>query len=166
MHDYYVYAHVPREPRILGDVFYIGKGRRNRAWRVDNRNLHWRKIAEKYGYSVMILAANLSDFEALELEKSFILCSGRTSLCNMTDGGEGVSGWHASEETRARASAARKGRKYSEETKRKMSLAKKGRKFTEAHKASMRAAHKGMSGRTLSPEHRAKLSASMKGRKK
>jgi hypothetical protein len=52
-------------------------------------------------------------------------------LCNLTSGGEGVSGCVVSEHTRNLISAVHKGRVKSEEEKVKLSLSQKGRKKTK-----------------------------------
>jgi hypothetical protein len=68
-----------------------------------------------------------------------------------------------SPETRARMSAAHKGRPghpVSAETRAKMAAAHKGRALSPAHRAKMSAAHK---GHEVSPETRAKLAAALKG---
>lgn len=59
-------------------------------------------------------------------------------LTNLTDGGEGMSGWVPGAETKAKWSAALKGKPRSEEVKRKISDAQKGRKKSETSKAAMR----------------------------
>ncbi len=73
-----------------------------------------------------------------------------------------------SSETRAKMSAAakgkNKGKKHSLETRTKMSAASKGKKKSPEHRAKIAASNKGKNkGRKLSPEHRAKLSAAGKG---
>ena len=101
---------------------------------------------------------------------------------NISDGGEGHMGWthtpeacakisatnrgeknpfygkHHTDETKAKMSAAKCGRKLSPETRAKISAAKCGRKFSPETRAKISAAN---SGRKLSPETRAKISASM-----
>jgi len=67
---------------------------------------------------------------------------------NQTDGGGGLLGLETSEATRAKISAAKKGKKIGP--------------MSEATKAKIRAGNK---GKTLSTEHRAKLSKAGKGRK-
>ena len=70
---------------------------------------------------------------------------------NLTDGGEGMSGWKASQETRRKISEAQKGKSLSPEHRRKLSEAKKG---TPSHNK----------GKTLSPEHRRKISEANQNR--
>ena len=104
---------------------------------------------------------------------------------NLTDGGEGLSGWKASaeirrkqsearrgerhhlygkahsQETRQKISDAHKGRKHSPETRRKMSEFRKGKKLSPHQKQKLLEANK---GRKHSPETRQKISNSLKGK--
>ncbi len=118
--EFYVYIHFRSDD---GLPFYVGKGRANRAWRTDGRSVQWNRIVAKHGLKVEILKADISESDAFELEKSTILTLGRGFLCNHTDGGEGVAGWEPSDETKARMSAAQRGRKHSDSAKAKMGIA-------------------------------------------
>jgi len=97
----YVYIH----RRISNnEVFYVGKGTNNR-WSKTDRNWRWKAIAKKHGVYCEIVANSLNNNEACILEKKLITCYGRLdkttgTLCNLTDGGEGVVGCNLSEETR------------------------------------------------------------------
>ena len=73
----------------------------------------------------------------------------------------GVSGKRGPE-TRAKVSAALRGRKLSPETRAKISAAHKGKKVSQETCAKLSEAHK---GKKLSPEARAKIGAANKGRK-
>lgn len=68
---------------------------------------------------------------------------------NLTDGGEGTTGWVPSEEWRAKRSKYMTGRKPTDETKEKLSLALTGRKFT---KESIEKRSASRRGKKLSPE--------------
>lgn len=92
--DFYVYLH---RKKTTGEVFYVGKGKENRAWEKSGRNKYWKHIASKHGYTVEIYQNNLQEWYALELEQELILRFGRLvdntgSLCNITCGGESGSG--------------------------------------------------------------------------
>jgi hypothetical protein len=63
-------------------------------------------------------------------------------LHNRTDGGDGVSGFTHSPETRAKLSAANKGKTLSPETREKLSAARKGETFSPETRAKMSAAKK------------------------
>ena len=149
---FYTYEHTRND---TGAVFYVGKGRGRRAEATYNRNIYWKRIVAKAGgFSVRMVAEHVDeDFAFLvEMERIDQLRRLGVGLCNMTDGGEGTSGFFPSEETRKRMSAARSGERHpqfgkpkSEETKRKLRLAS--------------------TGKTLSAESRAKISAAILGRK-
>lgn len=161
--NFYVYAHTKATD---GSYFYIGKGHGKRAYDKRSRNQYWHNTVAKYGYNVTILADNLSEDKAFELEQFIIEEIGRDNLCNMTDGGEGASGAIRSEETRAKMSAANKGKNLgrirSKEHKQKLSASLKGNQYrlgkthTEETKAKISVIHK---GKKYSDESRAKISA-------
>ncbi len=87
---------------------------------------------------------------------------------NLTDGGDGTSGFRPSDETRAKLSAARRGSKRSAETRAKMSAAQRGRpRHSDETKAKIAASKLGNTysvGRKLSEETRAKISAGNTGK--
>lgn len=73
---------------------------------------------------------------------------------NLTDGGEGTIGVVRSDETRAKISKAKKGRKLTPEQIEKLRAANTGRVKTAEERAKLSAAHK---GKPKSPEHVAKM---------
>jgi hypothetical protein len=173
--SFYVYVYFKPD----GSPFYIGKGSGNRAKElVRNRNVHFKRIIEKYGKSnIKFVIFNCDSEDAafskeIELIKSFKNLG--FVLSNMTDGGEGVSGVIHSEETKRKLSLARlgksswnKGKPHSEETKRKLSEANLGYKHSDEAKlkiklANMSRTHK--SGYKLSDEHKNKISVGGKGK--
>ncbi len=99
----YLYRHIRLDKN---EPFYVGIGSDNsykRANETSRRNLHWKNIVKKGPYEIEIILDNLTWEEACEKEKEFIALYGRTnlnkgSLCNLTDGGEGLI--NPSEETR------------------------------------------------------------------
>ena len=126
--------------------FYVGKGKGERAYDL-SRNDHHDRISEKYGHAVVIIADNLTEEEAFNLEretiedyvfnlgygidiKSYENRENNEFLTNMTFGGEGVSGIQHSDEAKRKISEAMKGKN-------------KGRKFSEEHKQKISKAHKG-----------------------
>lgn len=76
--DYYVYEHIRPDN---GTCFYVGKGRGKRAW-CKTRNEHHDRIVNNVGMEVKIIAENLSEKEALDLERKTIL--------NYLDNGYGI----------------------------------------------------------------------------
>jgi NUMOD3 motif len=138
-----------------GTPYYVGKGSGNRAY---SSKRH--KIPCPKDRSRIIVFPMLSEAEAFECEKTLIKLFGRKDresdgmLRNLTDGGEGCAGVKGpkSPEHRKKIGIALTGRRASQETRDKISAAKKGR-YSEAQ----RLAH-------TSPEYRAKLSAILQGR--
>lgn len=114
---YYVYQHVRLDTL---EPFYVGKGKDSRAYSRWGRNKHWYNIVNKVGYSVEIVQDNLTEEEAFNLEIETIANYRKLEykLCNMTNGGEGVSGCTPSEKTRAKMSASKQN--ISEETRAKL----------------------------------------------
>lgn len=90
MHNkkYYVYEHREAD---TGRVFYVGKGFGNRKGRMCDRNEYWRRVAKKHGFTSHIIRENMTERDALAFEVDIISAYGRENLCNLTDGGEGVS---------------------------------------------------------------------------
>ena len=106
-HNFYVYGHYKPD----GTIFYIGKGYGNRAWKTSNRNNFWQNTVNKHGtYQVVLLHEHLSEDEAFLKEKEEIAFWGRRSeggfLINLTDGGEGTSGYVYTAEQLANLKAA------------------------------------------------------------
>jgi hypothetical protein len=126
----YVYQHIRLD---TNEVFYVGVGKRKgRAHTHYGRNKYWHHIINKVGYSIQIIAENISYKEALDLEKNLIKTIGRKdlglgSLVNMTDGGEGSLGKIQSEMTRSKkriSMIGKNSRSCKEETKKKLSIAR------------------------------------------
>ena len=142
---YYTYAYL-REDKT---PYYIGKGKGNRI------NSKQRSIKPPKDKSrIIYLKQNLTEAEAFRHEIYMIDVFGRKDLgtgilYNMTDGGDGTSGYIPSEESRKKMSEAKKGKTPSEETRRKISEAKKG--------------NTSMLGKTHSEETRRKMSETSKG---
>lgn len=87
-------------------MFYVGKGRRDRAWSLQGRNIYWRRVNSKHGFAVTICAYWDSEDEAHQHEIFLIKCfrDMGTPLTNMTDGGEGMSGYTPSPESNMKRS--------------------------------------------------------------
>lgn len=97
----YVYIH---RRASNGTPFYVGKGTQRRAWcktKSEWRSDFWIRTAKKHGVIVDIVKSGMSDRDALGMEVSLIrsLKSQGEKLVNMTDGGDGKSGYIAPAET-------------------------------------------------------------------
>lgn len=127
---HYVYCHFRNDTNT---VFYVGKGQKRRAYSAQRRNPYWYNIVNKaQGFRVEIVAHNLTEKEALNYERVLISALREQypdTLCNLTDGGDGV--YNPSEETRAKQRAAKLGRTLSEEHKQKIGASGKNRIVTE-----------------------------------
>jgi len=180
MDKFYTYIYLdPRKkgPFTYGEYtfnyepFYVGKGSANRL------NEHLKEINNKFlddfGLTlkqkiliemikfdkvdpiILKVKEGLNEKEAFNLEILLISLIGRLDkktgpLTNLTEGGEGISGWLASKETRRKMSNYHKGKHHLEETKKKIRDSNKGKKLT---------------GRILSQETKDKISKGNKGKK-
>lgn len=145
MFIYYVYAYL----RENGSPYYIGKGKGNRAYD-KNHN-----VSIPPSERIVFLEKNLSEIGAFALERRYIKWYGRKDqggfLRNLTEGGDGTSGFKHSQETKAKIAfsmsgpnnVGRKGQKLSEETKIKM---------RKPHIRTKPAWNKGLKTGPLSPE--------------
>ena len=132
MNKYYVYFH--KNP-ITNEIFYVGKGCGSRAYIKDNRGKHYLNYVKKYGNPIIeIVKDNISNEEAIELEKRLINDIGRSelqkgNLVNSTDGGEaGVSGMVHSIDAKIKMSESKKGKPSNS----------KGKKWNDASREKMR----------------------------
>lgn len=177
---FYVYAHLDPSSN---EVRYIGKGKDRRAWSFSHRKGHhgnWINKLKKLGLKpiVQILFKNLSEEDAFKKEKELI--KSYTNLTNLTDGGEGVSGYSPSEEFKEWIKEYNTGKKQTAEQIENMAKTKRGKprspkvresiskgckgiKFSSEHKHKMSLAHLGLK---QTPEHIAKIIAKNTGRKR
>ena len=156
MNKYYVYVYL-REDGHPPSPYYVGKGKdkrfQARHGRKYTNNGYWNPPKEE---NIRFVKTNLTDAEAIELEKKLIKQYGRKDnntgiLRNFTDGGEGSSGRLVKQETRELWTKQRTGRKASPETCAKISESKKGKK-------------NGFYGKTHTPETIEKIRESAKKR--
>jgi len=165
---FYTYAHYKPQ----GGLFYIGKGKRRRAFAMDTRNSHWQNVVNKYGKPhVELLAGWDTEEEALDHERLLIACfkDMGMELTNKTDGGEGTSGYKHTEEAKLKNRLAHMGRTpWNKGLKGVMIAWNKGLPMSEEQRIKLRNAKLGKvgnrKGKTNSPEHRAKISFANKGK--
>jgi hypothetical protein len=135
MEIFYVYRLVSN-----GVPFYVGKGKKTKSYnRIDYHLNYWshnknkkltNKIKKLNGiFDIEIIFESSNEMECLNLETQLISEIGRENLCNLTDGGEGVSGFNHSEETKQKISIWRKGKSLSEETCKKITQNKIGNAY-------------------------------------
>lgn len=181
------YAYVHFKPDLT--PFYVGKGKGARAFEFNRRkqNPRYANIVEKYGKPLVSKIECSSEEIAFELEKGLIKCFRRSGikLTNLTDGGEGISGFTHCEETRKKMSISasasmtqerrdelsvcRKGVPMSDKAKLNMSASATGRKHTDETKLKIgigasRPNNNGMLGKTLKEETKRKMSEAKIGK--
>ena len=168
---FYVYLFLRSKDSVHGkkySPYYVGKGSGNRCYGKSGRPANRPKDIS----CIVTVQEGLTEEEAFSLERYCIALYGRLDiktgiLHNRTDGGEGRSGYVASEQTRRRMSrkgpanalwgrtgelSARWGTVHTEETKKKISETKTGERNPNW-------------GKTHSPETRRRISEGQRGRK-
>lgn len=140
---------------------YVGKGKNRRSanhlWRSHNADV--RRLVRMAGgeLPIVIVRDSITESEAFETEIALIAAIGRGMdgpLLNLTDGGDGVSGYRWTPEQIAAVSAARRGFVLSSEARAKIRAALAGVPKSPEHRAAAAAARKGVgTGRKLSKAH-------------
>lgn len=128
---FYIYRHIRPD---TNEVFYIGKGREGtrRHLSKQSRSPYWHNIIKLNGgkYDIEIIMSGLTNEEALEEEINLIQFYGRRrdggTLCNLSLGGEGITGHVHTEETKKKMSEAKSGKINTDEHRKNISLGKKG----------------------------------------
>jgi hypothetical protein len=135
METFYVYV------LISNNIpFYIGKGKKTEKYNRINYHLNYwshnknkklvNKIKKLNGiFNIEIIFESSNEQECLDLETKIISNIGKENLCNLTDGGEGTSGFNHSNESKQKISIWRKGKLLSKETCRKITQNKKGNAY-------------------------------------
>lgn len=121
-------------------------------------------LAVGLDYTIVVLE-EVTTKDALGSAECFWIAYGRACnwpLTNLSDGGPGNIGWRAPPETRARMSAAAKGKPKSAEHALNAGMARRGAKMPLWLMEKLRTIN---TGRPLSAEHREKVGASSRGRK-
>lgn len=133
MNEYYTYAYLRED----GTPYYIGKGKGRRAYKSHIRQ-NKTNLKPKDNSKIIFLKKNLTEESANKHEVYMISIFGRKDLGtgilrNMTNGGDGISGYSHSEDTKKKISKPGGknpfyGKKHSPEAIEKMKLASKNRK--------------------------------------
>lgn len=134
MYTVYLRTNTINEKQYVGQTSNFTR----RNWDWNTLSNHYANILltqerNEYGldnFTTKVLAEVETQEEALELEKKFIkeLNTKAPNGYNLTDGGDGILGYHFTEEQKKKISEKAKGRKHSEETRKKMSESRKGEK--------------------------------------
>ena len=157
--EFYVYLHIRLDNMT---PFYVGKGKRDRAYDLDRSDFH-NSVRDEYDCKVVIIKDKLTESQAFRLEKRmikyYVLTLGYgipikgydnydhdlPYLTNFTWGGEGTSGLNAfanktpeeMEIIRRNLSESHKGIQFSEEHKQNLSKSHSGKQFSEETKRKM-----------------------------
>lgn len=156
-----VYAHKRKD---TGEVFYIGMGKPSRPTSFSGRSSEWLAIVKNFGYSIELLATDLTYSEAIAKEIELIALYRKNSpntLVNKTAGGQGHYGFKASEETKEKLRVSHTGYKHTPEQTAKIVAKTKGKKRSLESLEKMSKARLGVSVHT--EFSRQKISDSKKG---
>lgn len=177
---FYVYAYLrdkDSDTAKAGTPYYIGKGTGKRY--IDK---HGKTPVPKNRNNIVFLEKNLTDLGAIALERRYIKWYGRKDICtgillNLTNGGDGHSGFKRTQEAIEKLAKFNTGKKHSEETRKKISEANSGskngmfgKKQSEEHIRKNKESNTGKHlhdywiGRKQSAEANFKRSIAMKGR--
>lgn len=158
MKQFYSYLYLRED----GTPYYAGKGTGERAFHSATHAVRPPKDRTR-----IVVFPMASEAEAFESERALIELFGRKDnstgiLRNMTDGGDGSSGYKHTIDTRKKMSVQRTGRKLSEGWKKKIGQALVGRKNSTE---TIKKRSDSLRGRVLSPESRMKISQSLRKNK-
>lgn len=119
---FYVYIHYRKSD---GLPFYVGKGKNKRDKTISGRSSWWKRVVEKHGFFYKRIVSNVSEDTAFDIEKSTIalLRGSGFEICNLTNGGDGMSGHKPSPETILKRIKQTTGKKRTAEQRLRMSLA-------------------------------------------
>jgi hypothetical protein len=137
MNQSFVYCHIRND---TNEVFYIGKGNKFRVNSPRGRSGYWNNIVNKAGgFKSNIVAANLSDIDALNFESILIKSMKNQGfrLCNIIDRTGNVSGYKHTPEMKeyirqkAIGNKSRTGQKATPEEREKIRQSQLGKKHSD-----------------------------------
>lgn len=182
MKQFYIYIKCKPD----GTPFYVGKGFARRAWQYFGRNRKFNNVVNKYGKANILTYVFYEESEELAFDGEIAaiksLREAGYDLSNLTDGGEGVSGFNQpkSEEHRRNMCIAQRGKKKSPDHVAKMAESAKkqyakgvgiakinGLPRTEEHCKNLSESHMGNTfslGHKHSEESKRKMSLAKKGK--
>lgn len=164
---FYTYIHFKKSNMM---PFYVGKGSGKRIFS-KQRSKQWHYVVNKHGFVAEIASKFKNENDAFEHERFLIWCfkSIGIELINATEGGEGLSGFNHSEQTKFKISFKNSGRKLTEDHKLKLSLAKLGsnhHNFGNHHSDKTKEKlSKSLFGRKFTDETKKKMSLAKIGKK-
>ena len=166
MNIYYIYQHRKADTK---EVFYVGKGSKNRLNKSVGRNAFWKNTVNKHGFFSEVVIDNLSQELAFLAEQELIDKYKKLGikLCNLTDGGIGGIGFVMPEKTKEKLRKANIGKKLTDEHKKKISESNKGNKCALGYKrteAEKKAISERMKYQKPTEETRKKMSIASKKR--
>jgi len=156
--NFYIYQHKKAD---TNEIFYVGKGNGNRL-NSKKRNVHWNNVVNKHGFIAEKIADNLDEELAflIEIETIDVYRRKGIKLVNITNGGEGASGYVHTKEHKEKLI----GNTYGSST---WGMTFKGKKHSDESKAKMSHARIGntnKNGKILSDESKEKISIAMTGK--
>lgn len=156
MNTFYVYVHRRADN---GEIFYVGKGSRNRFRTSSGRSPTWHEAVARHGFTAHVVEDGLTEAEAYEVERSFIttLRNLGHDLVNLSAGGTGVFQPKAS--TRARMSVSSKAKWADPIWRAKMEAAFKASKADPSVRSRMAA---GVAAAWANPETRTRQVAAIR----
>lgn len=132
---FYVYVNTRASD---GSVFYVGKGKGDRAWDTYGRSEWWKRIVAKHGFLYKIVSYFSNETCAFSFESALIGHYGRPNLCNLTDGGDGASGYKHTDEAKRKIGDKSRLKVLTDATKEKLRLANFGKKASDETKEKQR----------------------------
>lgn len=164
---FYVYEHWRPDKNVC---FWVGKGKGARAYDF-KRNSFYNRVVNKLArigmcVEVRLVANGLLEQEAFTIEKERIAFWRSTGikLCNVTDGGEGPSGFKPTRASIEKGAAKKRGRKLSPEHRANIGAGHLGKTHTEQHRKNLSKAKLGVPQKPHTEEHNINIGNALRGK--